>query len=265
MKKISIIVASLLLVSGVIFYSCTKDKNIKESKKDIVNEFVETLNSSKASFQSKSLEIGYPENPYDSMGIIHNNILEKVNNHNSLNTNIYEAISFLEHIFNKQLDDNFYINEFKKFKLQIIINDTAYNTEFINSLTNISNEEKGLVNNYFLILLHSKDINEVIYLSKVAELYIINNTNLSSKEKERILSTFAIFRNSSSFWVKINPQKLSSWYNNLMFAVADGVARYCIANCIHVNCDDFQDGKDVNMYTSTMSIMAYYGGGPWSK
>ncbi len=88
---------------------------------------------------------------------------------------------------------------------------------------------------------------------------IINQTGFNGEEKERMLTTFAIFRYSSSFWVNINSQKASFRMRDLMVAVADAIAEYSAANCTNgVNCDDFQDGKDIYQYSGLMSSVAYY-------
>ncbi len=259
MKKTTIIISSLIILAGVIFYSCSKeDKQINKTQ-NVVNDFKQIINNVDITSFNKAIDVYFPENPYDSIGILHNIVLQKLNEQNLLlyNSNIKDVISSLEIIFNKTLNDNDYIGYVKQLKSEIIINEVDYNESFINSLNTLTIDEKEIVNNYFLTMFSTTDVGGIIAKSKAAEHFIINSNSFSNIEKERMLKTFAIFRHSSSFWADFNKLKLNKHLAKVLASAVDAISYYCAANCINVNCDDFQDGKDLHMYSGLMSSIYY--------
>ncbi|MDR3047843.1 MAG: hypothetical protein LBU51_09620 [Bacteroidales bacterium] len=88
-----------------------------------------------------------------------------------------------------------------------LTDNNGYYSKYINSLANISETEKVIINLYFTKMVSIDNLQERIETSKSAENFIVNEKSLSYNEKQRILITFALYRYSTYFWTTEFPSK----------------------------------------------------------
>ncbi len=137
-----------------------------------------------------------------------------------------------------------------------------YNPDFINNLDKISELEKRTVNTFFIAMCNYASSNDQIAACKKAEEFILNSKDFQKDEKERLLSTLAVYRYSTYYWAKKASGKSNEgMYNNCIYNISDAIGEYIAANypekvmeCCNI---DIQDGKDVHLYGGSVSITAY--------
>ncbi len=201
---------------------------------------------------AKSIGVNFEMNPFDSIGIKHNVTVKQFFEEGYLAGDIATLIEGLKAKVEFTKEPNFYPEMIKSLKSKTYTEDMKYNPLFINTVgEHIPEIEKGLVNSYFEILSGIKDVNLRISISKEAEIFILNNIELKDDSKKRILTTFALYRHSTSFWDdKTNPQGLSMRQCDILDALG-----YYIAT--HAEFDDgvMEDEPAVNNYAATFSLV----------
>ena len=258
--KSKLIIAVMVMFGITAFMSCEKKEIVENSNtvSNIESDFKQFLIDSekKASEETnKTFSISYSKNIYDYEGAKHNEILDYLNKEGVLfNSNISIIMSKMTTSYG--LEFKCKPDEFERRTNTIISNvynrDNSYNSAYINSF-NINNYEKAILNCYFNTMSRIQNTTVRIILSKYAENYIINS-NLSKIEKKRILTAFAVYRYSTYYWNNIN---LNKSINDVSIPdLIDAICTYMAQNVEGEYEYMFQDGKDINMYASTMSATA---------
>jgi len=189
------VVASFLAIG-----SCSSDNNYTSPHPEVERT------------ESKSISASpYNENnPYDSIGIIHNIILSKVmDNANSSYTisDYYNSTKVqLDLYYPEQIPKDFFT---ESDVLSILDDRDNYYSNVVNDL-DLDNVVKEELSNILNIIKNfgEGNIDDYNYLKEEIISYensIINNTTINSENKQYILSFSSIARHSSYFWVMDAP------------------------------------------------------------
>ncbi len=205
MKKRSIIITAFLILTVLIFLSCKKDNNSNNNK---INNF--TIQT----FKNKET------NPYDSCGIIHNDVLSAIGNMpnfpyiSSENTDVY----MLDYMVSKGYCDS---------DLELSYLDSI--GEVLNSYHDIASYSNQLFNDNLI------EINQLNYLNKLNEIIVASIDNnsvynieicdleislskdngLTDDAKAIVWGALSIARYSGNFWNDALYNKENPWH--LMF------------------------------------------------
>jgi len=205
MKKLIIIVSSLLFLAGIIFYSCKKDVNNTNSQpiKNTINTTISLTN-------------------YDQIGINHNNGVEFLFG----TSNFPDTSSFLKELISYygsgNFDIGFYYNslisnipispesEFNKMYTSGIISKVGVRDDFI------------LMFNYFLNGDITTESGKTACYNNMnlLEVQIVSNGEFSNYEKLWLLGTASILRHSFTYWS--DPSNQSKWH------------KYCIQTKVNI-------------------------------
>jgi len=248
--------ALITVASVCVLNSCSKDENnVSNNDSKVLNDFRNVINNNtNYTSNRKSSCVNFEMNPFDSIGIKHNATVKHFFEEGSLSGDISSLLQGLKKYANVEFTEEpgFYPEMIKSLKNKVYKEDMKYNPEFINTVgSHIPDIEKALVNSYFESLTGIKDVNQRISISKDAELFILDNKDLKDESKKRILTTFALYRHSTSFWDdKTNPQGLCMRQCDIIDAIG-----YYIAT--HGDFEDgvMEDGAAVNNYAATFSLI----------
>jgi len=213
MKKTTLILASLLILGAIFFYSCKKDESI----------------SNKTNNTSKPIRLkSDSKNPFDFVGINHNAYLDYFAEHYDVNkitdANIYDAnvhfltkysLSFDE--FQKQLLSN----------QSISINLSKGDYSYIDNNKNIDNSSKSYLKQFYsLIDSLSKNCTELVTsdqfnsLISAIEQNVIAEGLYSSPDNTdslncpaTVLCVLSIAKYSYSYWYNAYIDKNNPWHN----------------------------------------------------
>jgi hypothetical protein len=233
-----------LLIIGVVMYGCKKEtlpgnqnqtenaeaerlfiENLTSEIENVKEYFVET--------KSSSVDPTFPTNPFDAVGVEHNVQLAAIHNHSGF---VKDAETTLQ-IFNSNhrestgkpiitdLEDA--LSSTTDF-ISAVIQNGELNYNWINSL-NIPFLEKGTLTLYFQTMYSTDNIQLRVALSKVMEVAVKNSWLFNSASKERLLTTFAIFRHSTVYWSDFDGYAGLSSFSEAVDAL---VAEWCMDGTI---------------------------------
>ena len=246
----------IALVVAFFFTGCMKEKT-----NNIVGNFNKVLNEYQSKDDSKgSIVLEFPANPYDEQGKKHNDLLDR------FFKEVYEKVEpslYLETFFEMsgvqwQEKPEYYVDLMKKISTELYDKE-GYNPALVNENKYFSTFEKEILNAYFTKMFCLEKAEEKVELSKKAEEFILHEKEISKEERRRILTSFAIFRYSSSFWapflIKEEPAMRS------ICSTLDAIG-YWLARNTDV-CPNCQDGKDLYAYAAGYSFSVGIALGVW--
>lgn len=235
------------------------DEEIKLSTKEelirLFNNTLQTEDFSKNAVPSLKF-IANKKNPFDQVGINHNELLSEIRLHETNTVNICDVIGELVRV--KGLSLNFTCSEvynvFMSEESKLINNGDYSSVLFDELLTNnkISSIEHQIVNTTLQFAFTMGNLTQKIALIKAAENFVANNQSLDQNSKNRILMSFAILKYSSYYWEVIEQEELIC---PPCVSYADAVGIWYAMN------GDFpvgiiEDGKDVYAFGSFVSSIA---------
>lgn len=192
------------------------------------------------------------ENPYDSIGYKHNEVLKHLLTLELDDTNMCNSLSEGSNEFN--IDINLNCQEMLSIidegRIKTFDSIGNYQSDFFNQLLSsnkISQNEYYLIDTTIKNTFNESDLNQKIQLLKVSENYTINSQNFNEVEKGRILRTLAIYRYSSYYW-----GNESARGKNPMVELADAAAEYWAMNSPD---SPAQDGGDVYLISGIASLI----------
>lgn len=247
MKKISVL-ATLLAVVMFAFTGCEKEASIK----NVLAEFARVLDQAPV---VQRCEVKFDKNPYEGAGITHNSALLDMNAAGAFQG---DETNFLQ-ICSKHTGFDWNSNPHQLQNTILLLNSKIwtdkgeYAPDFVEQLSGTSNLEKEILNMYFEKMSSITDWKMRVELSKKAEEFVINSKDFKKKEKENLLSTFAVFRYSTYLWenqIQI-PKIKSSQISAYNFYDARG--EYLALHGLVDENITIEDGKDVHMYAASLS------------
>lgn len=187
MRTIYLKIATLIFSTTIILFSCKKDSNLNGQ---LENNNIQKLSSSQST------------NPFDSIGIMHNNLLATTDWTDM--TNISDLISYMNqnNIYNFTIN----IDSLSYLGFDINNNEVEINNDVINNLplsVSAKNYIIDLILNIDSLGLNTNgDFNSVQTYIKSSESDVINNigTNFSQNEKDAILVFFSVLVRSNEYW-----------------------------------------------------------------
>lgn len=215
MKKLIYGVLAITLIGGA-FYACNKENNNQRSgniisMQDDEREFIKALEEKIAVIKknhvpskNSSIDPTYSNNQFDYIGVNHNVQLGQIHNHPNFTKDAQVTLQVFNsvHLSNTGkpiiTDINAALSSTSEYFEAVVENGEVSET-WINSLS-IPNLEKQTLNLYFATMYGTNDIQLRVNLSKGMELAVKNSFLHSSASKERLLTTFAIFRHSTVYW-----------------------------------------------------------------
>lgn len=211
-KFFAVAIAAIMAIGSATLVSCNKE----ESTKQIAGMS-----------NTKNNPLSNPENPYDSIGLIHNNAMnDLIFIHNGLPFSMKEAIvAAEEYLYDKGYDTTGVYTLVSE-----IIHDAKSNYSTVVSSQNLSSASidavtammydvatMSLSGNYNGYESYRKYLMEV-------EANIIANADIPSSEKGKLLTATAVYRYSLYYWYKnFGNVKLSFWGKIAIIAGADFV------------------------------------------
>jgi hypothetical protein len=262
----------LAILIGFTLISCTKDNNSKTEteinsteliQSSTMNELSNYIQSEKKrlleNIETKSLEISNLENPYNNVGYLHNVCLDYFNSNGGIdNYTIDLALLRSKQYYGItcNLTTNEYISRLSTLLGNLYSDDFEYQNDFVNSLTDISQIEKGFLNMYFTEVDSISSIEIRVELSKSIEKSILESTVISNDSKSRLLRTFSIYRYSTFFWYNYSAASKVRDYRREIADIVDALSEHWATHSEH-EVGVFEDGSDVNEYSATVSLTAY--------
>lgn len=253
----------MALAMGMFIYSCEKgdDNNISSGeKKKITSNIVEELNSIFGNIESDNasfklnVQLANENNPFDSVGVKHNEVLSYLNSLELTESTICNSLTEASREFDTRITLN--CQEI----LNVINNGTSktfddlgnYKADLLDELLStdkISENEYSIVNTTIENVYNNNDLNQRIQLLKASEEYTKNSQVLTDTEKGRIQRTFAIYRYSTYYW-EVETNKLAGPGADL----ADASAEHWLLNSGY---SPAQDGGDVYVLSGLISLMYF--------
>lgn len=256
MKKM-IFVGFFLFLAGIASICCSRtddgtDVNIEN---DILNIYKNCENKNLAK-KTSELNIQNVENPLDSVGILHNEVLDYLLKDGVNRTTLCNKIPAMNVKFNTNINiscQNLY-DMCHAGMLKTFDKDGNYKSDLLQDLyitKKISKAEYEIINTTFLNSNNLMFNNKVQFIKDV-EKYTLNCNRLTTQEKNRILRTFAIYRYSSYYWEvsKSNTDEFGP-----ISAYADSLAeKYALT---HGEPGFIEDGKDVYAFAGVVSTIVH--------
>lgn len=256
-----------LLTMGVAMYGCKKEmqpgnhnqtENTQEERLFIEN-LTSELKSAKQQFvatKAKSVDPTFSTNPFDAVGVEHNIQLAAIHNHPDF---VKDAETTLQ-IFNSNhrastgkpiiTDMEAALSSTTDF-ISAVISNGELNYNWINGLA-IPFLEKQTLIVYFQTMYSTDNIELRVALSKVIEVSVKNSWLFNSASKERLLTSFSIFRHSTVYWSDFDEYAGLSPFSEAVDAL---VAEWCMDGTIGVEGYDVSCPGVANQVGSAVSAV----------
>ena len=151
-------------------------------------------------------------------------------------------------ITDSQQTPDYYEEMIKDVNNKIYDDNFNYKESCVNYLRDFTDNEKEIINSYFVKVKQIKDLFERIAFSKAAEKEVLN-LELTNKEKQRILTVFAIYRYSTYYW---NTSEKYAYAANCDIVDAIG---YYVALYGEWPYGFIEDGKDAYAFAGSFSVL----------
>jgi len=221
MKKIKFSLVAFFAIT-LLSNSCKKDTTLlnhvrTESTINIENSLAgdfkkEILNfkQSQVEYEGTSSRTGYPgfpQNPYDDIGYNHNNVITFVRSSQGYNSANFDFIYNKSILYTESvLKDKFTYSmqslnkAFETGIKKLFINKHEINFDYINSIKEISQNEKSILFLFVNEIANENNVHVRIAKAKVSENFIKNRSDLMQNEKDRLYRFFAVYRYSTLYW-----------------------------------------------------------------
>lgn len=253
----------ILLIASFVFFACEKEKGAVSSNNSDINNKIEsdvlsifhslTKGENNSLKNLDDLNIQNLNNPFDSVGYLHNEVLSFIIQEDIDESTLCEILPDINTHFGVDISND--CDQWYSLCEDGISNtfddEGNYKSDMLLNLCNedkISESEYQIINTTFLNV-GELDINSIIEFIKDVEAYTLENTSLDTEGKNRVLRTFAIYRYSSYYWRVENQQPQGP-----ISALADAIAMHWA-----LTSDDSwaQDGKDVYAIAGTVSAYVH--------
>jgi hypothetical protein len=246
-------------------YSCEKTEKLMndDGGESLSQQFKQQINENRLeleAFQTKGIElVCNSDNPYDEAGAFHDSVMKYFNTIYDIKTltmdDIMEVMSS-KYGMNYETTSAEFFDHVNGIAAELLDENENYNPAYINSIENISDNEKSIINDYFIYMESITDLNSRLLASKSLESYILTTELLDEMEKMRILSMFSIYRYSTSFCDGIGLG--SSIGGGVRGAIVDMVdcIGYYDARYGDYPVGTFNDGKDLYAHSAMFSLTA---------
>ncbi|PHR47973.1 MAG: hypothetical protein COA32_05430 [Fluviicola sp.] len=268
--RFKVLFVSFILAGGL-FTSCEKeevigfspndssDENLKSELEELFEETREEHNFSLKSSGQLNVPLSNKKNPFDIVGEKHNEALDLIRSQSSSDFDICQLTDLInrEYNLNNAFNCSDINNSFDSGK-DLFFNGNNYSSQlFDNLLSNneISTNERNILNSTTIAVFGANNMNQKIALLKAAENYTRNYPHISEESRDRILTSFAIFRYSSFYW-EIEEADDVELACSVCVAAADAYAYYWALNSPDVDDNVIQDNATAYSFSSLVSRVA---------
>lgn len=255
----TILIALLVVVSSCTKFSYSDQENKITAKEDLERLFENTIKEESNVHKNAVPSLKFlsnNNNPFDEVGIAHNEMLSEIRQQETNTDNICDVIGAI--VKDRNLNFEFTCEDaYRTFMSEEskLIDNGNYSSALFDELLateKISSLEYQIVNTTLQFVFTIGNLTQKIALIKAAENYTANNMSLDQNSKSRILSSFSILKYSTYYWEVVEQEELIC---PACVSYADGAAVWYAMN------GDFppgiiEDGKDIYAFGAFVSSIA---------
>ena len=260
-----------VILAGGIFTSCKKENVLTTSPNNNYDEnleseleelFLQTKEEHSQNLKSSNqLNVPLPnkKNPYDIVGVKHNEALDLIRSQNNSKFDICQLTDLIQREYDVKnaFSCSDISNTFNSGR-DMFFNNNNYSSQLFDNLLDenkISANERNILNSTTSAIFNANNMNQKIALLKASENFTRNYPHISEDARQRILTSFAIFRYSSFYW-EIDEADEVELACSVCVAAADAYAYYWALNSPDVDDNVIQDNATAYSFSSLVSSVA---------